>query len=1014
MFLRWLPFFVVVLLPSAALAVEPVAAPEALPRVPPTEPDRAAATFRIRPGFTAQLVAAEPQVMSPVALAFDEHRRAYVIEMRDYSERRPERLGRVRLLQDSHGDGRLDSATVFLDNLPWPTAVTCWDGGVFVGATPDIYFARDTDGDGRADVREVVFIGFAEDYAPYATNKLNVQALMNSLQWGLDQRIHGAASLSAGTMRLVDTPFTRAWRRAAGLTNWPAPVSLRGRDFSFDPRTLDFRAETGGGQHGMSFDDDGRKYVCSNSDHLQQVLYDDTLLPSNPQHAAPSSRASIAADGPAATVFRVSPDEPWRVLRTRWRVAGLVPGPVEGGGRPSGYFTGATGVTIYRGDAYGADYQGDAFIADCGSNLVHRKKLRIGPDGIVRVGERDPSERDREFLASTDNWFRPVQFVNAPDGCLWVIDMYRETIEHPWSLPEGLKRHLDLDSGQDRGRLWRLAPGGFKAAGTLTVATGIRPPDSREWVAQLESPNGWVRDTAARQLHQTRDPGAVKLLKALLTRSGPPVGRMHALHVLHGVGALDAEMLGRAATDPSAEVRAQAVLLAGDVGFPKPALWVQLANDRDAQVRFTVGQRAANVPSAERAMVLAALLGHGPELVRGLALHAANGFELALWDQLAGDSTKSGEALPGLARLIGGKRRDLLVDESLAPAIRRKFAPDPVIHVAESAAQLRPMTVRFSVATALLEGAAAGDGGTAAAIGKVLQPVLAEARDRVTAKLAGSDDTVLRLTAVPLLAHLPAAEAVPVLSVVLADGTDAERQAALRSLARFQGREWAEVLVARVTGSGTLKPQLFSLLLRRPEGHAALVAALERGAVRPADLTTESIQSLRQAADPDVRKNARRLLGEPPADRRAVIEARLGVLNRAGDGKRGAAVFTERCAGCHKFHGVGQELGPDLASVVSNGPEKMLVSILDPNREVAPNFTAWLAETDGGESVSGVLVREADGNVTLRQAGGITVTLPRARLRRLENTGRSLMPEGIEEGLDDPHFADLLAYLTGQ
>ena len=318
-----------------------------LPRVPPTEPNKTLATFQIKKGFRLELVAAEPLVVDPIAMSFDEDGQLFVVEMRDYSERRPERLGRIRRLEDTDSDGHFDKSTVYVDNLPWPTAVFCYGGGVFVGATPDILYCKDTDGDGVADVREVVFTGFASDYAPYETNRLNVQALMNSFSWGLDNRIHGSASMSGGKVHLGENPFVHEWLRNAskgspspggegpgegeprssrsGSSN--SPVDLRGHDFSFDPRTLDLRAESGGAQHGMSFDSRGRKFVCSNSDHIQLVMFEDRYASRNPFFAIPSARVSIAADGPAAEVFRISPDEPWRVIRTRWRVAGLVPGP---------------------------------------------------------------------------------------------------------------------------------------------------------------------------------------------------------------------------------------------------------------------------------------------------------------------------------------------------------------------------------------------------------------------------------------------------------------------------------------------------------------------------------------------------------------------------------------------------------------------------------------------------------------------------------------------------------------
>jgi putative membrane-bound dehydrogenase-like protein len=460
-----------------------------LPRIAPREPAEALATFQVVEGFRIEQVAAEPLVASPVAMAFDADGRLYVVEMRDYSEQDKERLGRVRLLEDSDGDGRFDKATIFADDLSWPTAVTCWDGGVFVGAAPVIHYLKDNDGDGKADERRVVYSGFS---------RTNVQGLLNSFQWTLDNRIHGSASSNGGLVTRPDVADFKA-------------VSVSGRDFSFDPRTLALRSESGGAQHGMTFDDWGRKFVCSNSDHIQMVMFEDRYLARNPAASAPSSRTSIAADGPQAEVFRTSPIEPWRIVRTRLRVTGKAPGPIEGGGRAGGYFTGATGTTIYRGDAWPAEFAGQSFTGDVGSNIVHRKILE--PDGVGFVARR--ADKGREFVASSDNWFRPAQFANGPDGALYVIDVYREVIEHPASLPPEIKKHLDLTSGRDRGRIYRIVPNDFRA----------RPParlskmSTEELIAQLESRNGWTRDTASRLVYERQDRAAIGPLERLAAES---------------------------------------------------------------------------------------------------------------------------------------------------------------------------------------------------------------------------------------------------------------------------------------------------------------------------------------------------------------------------------------------------------------------------------------------------------------------------------------------------------------
>ena len=363
--LTWQPIAIVVI---ALLTIEgPVTAQDdfasELPRIPATEPADALATFRVADGFRVEQVAAEPLVNSPVAIEWDANGYLYVCEMRGYSEDKDEAISRVSRLEDTDNDGVFDRSVVFADGLLWPTAIFPYDGGLFVGDAPNLYYFKDADGDGKADSKQTVMTGFGTS---------NVQGLFNSFRWGLDNRIHVATSSTGGAVHRADQE----------------PVNVRGRDIAFDPRTFEFELTSGAAQHGMCFDDWGRKFVSSNSNHLQQVMYEDRYIARNSFVSAPAARISIAADGPQAEVFRASPVEPWRIVRTRLRVSGTVPGPIEGGGRAAGYFTGATGVTIYRGDAWPDEYRGLAIIGDVGSNLIHRKRL-------------DPDEHPR--------WSRPYR-----------------------------------------------------------------------------------------------------------------------------------------------------------------------------------------------------------------------------------------------------------------------------------------------------------------------------------------------------------------------------------------------------------------------------------------------------------------------------------------------------------------------------------------------------------------------------------------------------------------------------
>lgn len=367
-----------------------------LPRIAPKEPADALKTFKLRPGFRVELVAAEPLIHSPVALDIDENGRMFVVDYPEYNQYANKNFkgrGCIRMLEDTDGDGRYDKSTIYVDNLDSPVAVACYDGGIFVGAVPDILYCKDTKGDGKADLRKPVFTGFARDHAG--------EAMLNSFRWGLENRFHVSTNLAGGDVRPADRKDAKT-------------VSVRGQGFLFDPRALTFELTGGGGQHGMSLDDWGRKYVCENSNPIHEVMYDRRYVARSPFVQAPAAAINVAPEGKFTKLFRISPNEPWRVLRTKLRSQKVVPGSDEGG-EPSGFFTGATGVTVYRGNAWPEEYRGNVFVGEVANNLVYR--ARVEPNGVgVRALRAD---KDAEFLASSDNWFRPVQFANAPDGSLW-------------------------------------------------------------------------------------------------------------------------------------------------------------------------------------------------------------------------------------------------------------------------------------------------------------------------------------------------------------------------------------------------------------------------------------------------------------------------------------------------------------------------------------------------------------------------------------------------------------------
>ncbi|HSZ60095.1 MAG TPA: PVC-type heme-binding CxxCH protein [Tepidisphaeraceae bacterium] len=957
-----------------ALAATP-AAEEPFPRVPPTPAADAIKSFQLHEGLRIELVASEPMIESPVGISFDEDGRLYVVEMRDYPDRPEQAMGRIKLLEDTRGDGHYDKATIFAEHLPWPTSVFCSGGGVFATMSPDILWLKDTHGSGQADQRSVAFTGFG-----VTTNPLNVQGLVNNLNWSLDDRIEGTPSFNGG---LVSRPGGQ-----------DKPLDLRGRDFSFDPRDLSLRPENGGGQHGLSFDAFGRKFVCMNSKPVETFMYDARYAARNSLYAMPPSLVEVDSNGP--DVYRISPEEAWRVLRTKLRVAGQVEGPIENGGRSAGYYTGVSGITIYTGDALPEEFRGNAFIGEVANNVVVRQV--ISPDGVGVIARRAPEEQKSEFLASRDIWFRPVQFANGPDGALYVIDMYRECIEHPWSLPDEIKRRLDLHSGFDRGRIWRIVPEGFVRAKTPKLSKAT----TAELVALLDHPNGWQRDTAARLLFERQDSAAVPLLEKFLSESKTAIGRVRAICALEGQGALKPSHVLTAVGDPDPRVRQRGVLLSerllGSADCPAE-LWIkliELADDPEISVRYQLAFSLGESHNPARIEPLSRIVARDIDnpWIRAAVISSSAGEEAELFARLSRSSGDSAAPfLIQLAQLIGRSRSDAGVTQ--------------VINViADSADQSDPRQA-FELARALKDGLRRAGGANAYA--RQLDHVLWRAME-----LSSSDSAPppVRIAAIRLLGTGNFATCGQALLALLGQSQpQAVQLAAVESLDELSAPQIAPELIGHFAAfPPAVRSAAITALLRRPDRTIALLHAIQDGKMRTNDLTTAQANSLRKSRDASVRQMATKLLSAPrPRDQ--VIAQFQPALTLSGDAGRGHLIYQQRCAQCHHLGSEGFSVGPDLTTIRNDGKAKAMVNILDPNREVAANYVAYLVETRSGESLLGILAAETATGVTVRQPFGKDTVVLRSDIKRIESQQLSLMPEGLEEGLKPQDMADLLEFI---
>jgi putative membrane-bound dehydrogenase-like protein len=954
---------------------------------PPTEPAAALRTFQTRDGFRMELVAHEPQVTSPVAAAYDEDGRLYVVEMRDYPDplkpgEKP--LGRVRLLEDRDEDGVYETATVFADGLPWPTGICCWNGGVFVTAAPDIWYLKDTKGTGTADVRKKVFTGFVV---------YNVQALVNGLQWGVDNRIYGVTAGNGGEIRPADKPDAK-------------PVSVRGRDFRFDPKTLLFEAISGTAQFGNAFDDWYNRFLSANRLVAGHVVLPSHALARNPALSVSKVVQDCAAEGEniPLPMYQISPAEPWRVVRSEQYHAEGVKLP-ESEMVAKGVFTSGSGITIYRGNAYPAKYRGQAFLANPAGNLVHRRSLT--PNGATFVATR--IDKGSEIVASTDNWFRPVNFVNAPDGTLHIIDMYREIVEHPWSIPDDIKAHLDLTSGRDRGRIYRLAPPGYKylPPPRLSKAT------TAELVKLLGHPNAWHRETAQRLLYQRDDLEAIPLLRALAADSeSAALARMHALWALDALAALASRDIFAALSDAAAGVREHALRLAEPRLAKAPPLAVvarKLADDPDPHVRFQAAIALGESASDYTVRDLAILLQRDADdpWLRVAVLSSVKDRELKLLDELL-NVDKFTASDDGLATL-----------KLLAATVgARAKAREPEALLKRVVATEVSAKVRVAVVQAL------GDGLLRA--GQTFQMFKLEPgspehklvaglfRSAVQTAAAADSPTAARARAAGLLVHVPFAECKPAFESLLDPAGPSELQlAAIRALRSVPADE-VPGLVLRHWKNYTpaVRQDALTTLTGRAAWSLTLLNAVANKTVASADLGTVPRAVLLNHRDVKVRERATELIGKATSAARAdVIDRYKPVLTQKGDPARGLAVFKRECASCHYAAGVGTSIGPAIAAVGTRTPDALLTAILDPNREVDPRYLAYTVQTVDGRTLSGIIAAETATTVTLRRADG-TDTVLRSRIEDLRSVGVSLMPEGLEKTIPPADMTDLLAFLA--
>lgn len=957
-------------------------------------------SFEVREGFTLELVAAEPQTTDPIAVAFDERGRMYVVEMTGYPEGTSPPRGKVRILEDADGDDEFETSHVFLDGLEYPTSVLPWNGGVLVGNPPDIVFCKDTNGDNRADVRQVLFTGFDVG---------NTQHNFNSLVWGLDNWVYGASGGNAGTV--------------SSAAEAGEPISIRRKDFRFRPDTGEFEitATTGGG-YGYTFDEWGHAFTTHNLYHAQHVVMPERYLLRNPGLGVSSTLQEISDHERVSRLFPIS------VPETRFNHP-----------EQSGYFSGSSGITYYGG-AFPAPFNGSLFVGDVVTNVVHR-------DVIEQTGatfRASRSEENSEFLASRDNWFRPVSLAVGPEGALYVIDMHRAVIEHPEWIPDPIEKKLDVRAGDDKGRIYRVLPREGLPKRRINLANA-----SIEYLMHtLDDPNIWQRQTAQRLLIERKNRAATGMLTGFLSASQSAQGRLHAMWTLHGLNALSDEQVLKLLNDPEAGVRENALKIAetrarrnSEIGQKLRAL----AQDPDPRVRFQVALSLGEIrDESEDALYAIAVRDLEDQWTR-LAVVSSIGdedFEF-LKGFLVGQTDKNYNFRVRPQNFSEGR---LAMIRLLSSSIGARANEEHLISTFQS---LIASDLNDALVIASLEGLAEGlsrapadrafSSRPASLVERILQKASASllraawpVADRMgvrnsaiqrqaleRAALRAVDNTLPlddRLAEIQLLEFSDyAAHRQTVLPLASPGEPSAIQEAAVTVVGKWGEKSGVQDLL---DGWRRLSPgarrNLVSLVLRNIDFHMLLVERLEQEKIRFGELALnlEQRRRLLWRSSEEVKARAAKLFGdEEYSNRNQVVNQYMDVLKLQGDPEKGQGLFGDACAKCHAIRGNGAGIGPDLSHIYTKSAETLLTEILDPNAIVEDRYISYNIVKKSGAYASGIIKDETTTTITLTAGASEEETVNRNDIASMTASGISLMPEGLEQGLDRQKLADLLAFL---
>ena len=960
---------------------------------PALSPEEARRKFTVPPGFEMWLFASEPEVVNPVAMSWDERGRLWVVELYEYPlGSRPGEKGRdrVKILEDVDGDGRADSVKVFLDGLSLATAVLPGNGGVFVGQAPHLYWVEDTDGDDVADRKTVVQTGFGLE---------DRHELLNGFTWGPD-----------GRMYMTHGVFTVTKAVNPGAPSEPVVLTAGVARYRPTERRLEVFAEGTSNPWGVDFDARGNAFVSACViDHLF--------------HLAPGGVYERQAG---------QPPYPYAY--------GLLPSIVDHRHHMAAY----AGICIYQGDQFPAEFRGMALQGNIHDNALHQDRLEAR-------GSTFAASFVRDFVRANDGWFMPVSTQVGPDGAVWVMDWYDRypCYQNANADPAGVDR--------ERGRIWRVVwtgdqPG--KPVASRPAGLDLGKASSAELAGLLRHPNVWHRRMAQRVLSGRADAATQRDALLGLVRDGESEdARLAGLWTLFSTGQADAAVLDVAAASGTASVRAWAARLTGERGEATDETWARLArlaSDADPTVQasvatavrmFTSGSLTVNTaPRVDMERVASGLGRVVNALAAGAAGTRDRDLPFLLWMAVEPLVAARPDAALGWLAERGAVAMPLS-GELAYKAMRRWCDSGDAALVAKAVGLVGTVGGDSPLLPRLLQGLIDGQRGRAMAPNADAQAIvqgllghpnrevatraqqlgaawgdaasLRASLDRARDPMASEEDRKAAIRS----ARATRSDEVrgALMGIARAAGPDAVRVEAVRALGEVGVEQTGPQLLE---GWGAMTPavrrSVAELCTTRWQWRWSLFGAVEKGGVKRGDLPPTVVRTLVTSKEQSERVKAEQLFGRVQATSaeklKVIAEKRRMVVQGAVDLKAGREVARKSCLVCHKLHGEGAEVGPDLTGVGRSSLDALLHNVIHPNEIIGQGYENVMVETRDGRTVSGRMVENGAARVRLLQAGGVEEVIGKADVKALVVSENSVMPEGLEQ-MPDADFRNLIWFI---